>query len=310
MNHLLKRYLTVKKIVSFFIFGLLISYLQISCDSEKETKRNIPGFSIEVSDGKIIRENDILFYDSSTCILFLKENLSLIIGPAESPYNFTKFSVFVNEDKIYEGIFYPNMFEAASPGPFISSKTYPDFNSNILEIKQQKDIANDYRIIESLNYSNLLQHGISLTIDSVKISSYQDSTLLCSFTVKNNDFINYYIPDPVKMGVSNFNNYTGGGLRLKNKETGDYYYHSNIDNLTSDWAILTMEDLSILESKSKITFTYKSSYYPKIVKGLYKGDLRYNSMNYFLPVTLNLDQENGRVWVGSIFSNIDNIIFE
>jgi hypothetical protein len=299
----------MKKLISFFIFGLLISYVQISCDSEKDTKHNIPGFSIEFSDGTIIKEDDILFYDSSTCILFLKKNLTLIIGPEESPYTYTKFSVFVNEDKIYEGIFYPVIFEAMAPEPYISSKTYPDFNSNILEIKQHKDIANDYRIIESLKKSNLLHHGISLTMDSVKIFSYQDSTLICSFTLRNNDFINYYIPDPVKMGISNFNNYTGGGLRLKNKETNKYHW-SNRDSITSDWDILTMEDLSILESKSKITFTYMSSYSPKIVPGLYQGDLRYNSMNYFLPVTLNLDQENGRVWVGTIFSNIDNIIFE
>lgn len=291
------------------IFGLILSFILISCERENRT-----GFSIEFSDGTVIHEEDISFYDSSTCILFLKDKLTLPNEAGEPPnVEYPEFSVLINDDIIYEGIIYPALVAAVSPSPyFIHSSTAP---TDVIPISfagfhtNTKDVRNDQRIIDFLDNSNLLHHGISCTIDSVYIHSYIDSSVTSTFTLWNNDNVNYYIPDPGKMGAANFNNYTGGGLTLINKETNEYHW-PKMDNITSDWDNLKMEDLSILESKSEITFTYTSSFYPKIDKGIYRCDQRFSSMYQFRPITLSLDQENGRVWVGGLISRIDNIIFD
>lgn len=296
-----------KILIPLFCFLLLFN-----CEGENDS-----GFSIEISDGTMINEENISFYDSSTCILFLNKKLKINYVIGEPPnVEFSKFSVFVNNDIIYQGIIYPALVAAISPVPFyISSITYPTFESDIISLNyidhytNSLDVRNDQRIINSFERSNLLRHGISCTIDSVYVHSYINSSVTCTFTIRNNDNVNYYIPDPSKMGAANFNNYTGGGLWLINKETNEYHWPQT-DNITSDWDNLTMDDLSILEGKSEITFTYTSLFYPKIDRGLYKGNLRFSSMYQIRPVTLPLDQFFGRVWVGYIFSKIDNLIFD
>lgn len=288
------------------IFGILLIIAVASC--EKDIKRDIPGFSIEFSDGTIIRENDILFYDSSTCIIFLKEKLNLIVGTGKSTKTFTKFKVYVDNDEIYGGIIYPNMlFNMAVHSPFISSRTYPEFESDFIEIYHYVDSANDYRIINCLNEKKLLKQGISCTIDSVYVDSYADSSVTCILTIQNHDDINYYIIDHEKMGIMDFSCYTSG-LVLINSINSDY--HSPTINYSSSGCNdLTLDDLSILEGNSKITYTYTSSYYPGFDKGTYFGQLRFQSMGYFRPITLSLDQENGRVWIGQIFVKKDEIVF-
>jgi len=299
----------MKTLNNILIYIFIVSFYLISCESDNVTINNDPVFSIKFSDSTVVNEKDIVFYDSSTCILFLKNKLTLTIGPEDPPYSFIEFSVLVDDEIIYQGIIYPDMLFVA-PCPielYISADTYPNFNNDIIQLKYDKNILNDPRIIKSLEKSNLLHHGITCIIDSVKVFSYNDSSVMCSITLRNYDDINYYILDPERMGVSSFNCYTTG-LVLSNLTT--HNSHTPIhSNSLSDCNILVLDDLSILMGKSEITYTYKSSYYPRIDKGIYKGHLRFSSM-IDRPVTLSLDQENGRVWVGKIFSTLDSIIFE
>ena len=290
------------------IFGLILSFILISCEREKRT-----GFSIEFSDGSIISEKDINYYDSSTCIFFLRNKITLPDETGTPPdVIYPEFSVYLDKEKIYDGIIYPALVAAISPSPFfipdptaptdIIPIAYAGFHTNT------NDVRNDTRIIDYFDKSNLLHHGISCIIDSVFVNSYVDSSVTCTFTIRNNDNVNYYIPDPIKMGAHIFNNYTGGGLSLKNKESNEY--HWSIQDVSPGWDVLTMDELTLLESKGEISFTYTSSFYPKIGKGIYEGDLRFLSMYHFRSVTLTLDQENGRVWVGGLYSRIDNVIFD
>ena len=298
----------MKKSNFLLIFCPILFFILISCERE-----NRDSFLIEFSDGTVIHEEDISFYDSSTCIIFLKDKLTLPNETGEPPnVEYPTFSVFINDDLIFDGIIYPALVAAVSPSPFfIPSPTAP---TNIIPIEyagfhtNTKDVRNDKRIIDYFDNSNLLHHGISCSIDSVYVHSYIDSSVTCTFTIRNNDDVNYYIPDPIKMGSHIFNNYTGGGLWLKNKESNEY--HWSIQDVNLGWDVLTLDELTILQSKGEISFTYTSSFYPKIGKGIYEGDLRFLSMYHFRSVTLSLDQENGRVWVGRLYSRIDNVIFD
>ena len=287
-----------------YLIALITCFILISCESENDS-----GFSIKFSDGTIISEKDIAFYDSSTCFLFLNKELDLVVGTGEPPSTCTEFIVFVNNDIIYQGVIYPDFHYNAVPprSIYISSKTYPTFKSNILTIKGFRDIINDHRIIMILEESNLLHHGITCTIDSVSVSSDNDTTVLCTITYKNYDQVNYYIPDPFKMAIPVFNSITQ--ITLVNTETKEDIYVTSNFWITSDWN-WKMSDLSILESNSKVTYTFKSPCSATIGKGLYDCYLWLDNNKHFLPFPIPLDQEGGRVWVGQIYSSVKNIMIE
>jgi hypothetical protein len=276
----------------------------LSC--EKEIDKENTCLSIEFSDGTTIKENDILFYDSSTCILFLKKEVSVPVATGDSVKPVSEFNLYVNERKIYGGNLWPVIFNKIPDLPYISSRTYPDFKSDFLEIKHYKDSANDYRIIECLEKNNLLKHGITCKIDTVYVNSYSDSSVTCVIALENFDDINYYVPDPEKMGVSRFNCFTGG-LGLSDK-TRDIHYSASC-NIFMECNELSLDDLSVLKGNGKISFTYTSSYRTKFDKGTFSGKLRYESMGFFEPVTLNLNQDDGRIWIGQIFVEKENIVF-
>ncbi|MCF8360817.1 MAG: hypothetical protein K9H26_18845 [Prolixibacteraceae bacterium] len=289
---------------NIYVFSLFTLFLFLSCEKDIDNENSC--FSIEFSDGTVIKGNNILFYDSSTCVLFLKEKVNLNVDTGDSVNPVMEFNLYVNEEKIYGGIIWPVIFNKIPDLPYISCRSYPYFESDFMEIKHYKDSANDYRIIECLEKNNLLKHGITCKIDTVYVNSYSDSSVTCVLTLENLDDINYYVPDPRKMGVSRFNCYTGG-LGLSDK-TRDVHYSANYST-SQGCNELSLDDLSVLKGNSKISFTYTSSYRTKFDKGTFSVKLRYESMGFFKPVTLNLNQDDGRIWIGQIFVEKENIVF-
>jgi hypothetical protein len=290
----------------FMPFLMIAGLLLTSCGKDNKIDLSI-GFSIKFSEGTVIEEQDIAFYDSSTCILFLKEDLYIVYAPEDSPYtDYTEFKTFVGSDMIYRGIIWPSIFCMGSPAPlYISSYSYPVFESSIIPINyiryyrdSTQDPRNDPRIIMSLEISNLLHHGISCTIDDVGLSSLNNSIVICTITITNHDLVNYYIPDPAKMGAQKFNYYTGG-LYLENVETEESY-RPETSNATMEWNYTTMDELSLLKSKSELTWTYESTFDSYLEQGLYDCELAISVPRHFVydNVSLPLDQEDGRVWVG------------
>jgi len=273
--------------------------LSLSCEKKVST-----GLIIKFSDGSTITEENIAFYDSSTCILFLRDSFHLEYVLGENPdVTFTRFSVLVNNEVIYQGVVYPDLVAAPAPEPFyIASISYPELHSKILQIRHQPffaetaDVRNDYRIINRLKETGLLYNGLSCRIDTVYLSRDDPSVAICNFTVKNLDLTGYYIPDPAKMGDGHFNYYTGG-LALINTETDDYYFPRH-DNPTTDWNYLEMDDLSLIGSASDTSFTIYTPYDTVIPYGTYTCLLRYGILRHFYTFNLPLELDHGRVWVG------------
>lgn len=273
------------------------------------TPKQDRGFSVEFSDGSALGGADITFYDSSTCVLFLEKDLDITYAMGDPPdVVFTEFSVLVNEEIIYEGIIYPDMLWAApSPEPFyISSFSYPVLEGSILRFMhlgfftETDDVRNDVRIINSLKKSNLLNSGLSCTIDSIWLSPTYDSVVHCTVTIVNNDPVSYYIPDPEKMGNGHFNYYTGG-IVLKHIES-DMYYHPEYPNSTVEWNHLEMGDLTLLDGRSCIKFTVASSYYTEIPEGEYDCVYYYGTLRHIYSFNLELKQPDGRIWIGECHS--------
>jgi len=176
-----------------------------------------------------------------------------------------------------------------------------------MEIKfsgSPNDLRNDLRIINALEKSGLLARGISFTIDSVEVfPQFPDDSVRCVITIYNLDPINYYILDPQKMGEAYYSFYNRG-LVFTRHETG---YESDFRGMyNSKYGTITEEDFSLLEANSSLTFAFSSTDYFISFSGIYRCtfNIRYRGSN------LDLNQPNGRIWVGNVSSSIDNIAIE
>ena len=285
------------------ILELIISLFLISCDPESNINRSDSEFKVEFSDSTLITEDNLLFYDSSTYLLFLKRDFDF-------NQSMSGFNVFVDNDTIYQGIIHSCVLSTPPPSPFFITDCF-HYGNDIIEIgcyRESNDLRNDQRIISALKNSNLLLNGITCRIDSIKVNSFSDySEVTCTITIKNNDNINYYILDPKKMGELNFNYYTGG-LFFQNIDTkANSFLRWSISN--PDFGNITINDFSILKGGSEVTYTFKSSDYYKMDKGIYKVQFRFCGTKENTS-EFDLNQKDGRIWVGDVKACIDSILVE
>lgn len=291
--------------------ALLITVLiMLSCDSKEDT-----GFKIVFSDGNQIEEQEVEFYDSSSCIFFLKKNLSLEYSSGSDDSELTEFKLQINEDIVYDGIIWPAMVSMMSPVPiYISCCTYPKFESNVLVIKfvdfntDATDTRNNQDLIDYFDKKHLLHHGLTYSIDSINLSTQNDSSVIIFSTIENHDNINYYIPDPEKMGDEQFSYYTSR-VYLKSAES-DEYYSPRYENATADWNNLDMGDLTILGGDSQISFSFEIKYGTQFTAGIYEIDYRFGNLDLCRYDYLEMEQAQGRIWVGEYFLHIDNIFLQ
>lgn len=294
---------------------IIICVILISCKPENNPLPEDPEFSIKFSDGTMINEKDIVFYDSSTCNLFLNKKLHFdYVFVNNEKIDFLEFSAVVDKDTIYQGIVFPAFVAGRSPKPYyIAAYTNLNFDSDFLSLRHidlnsnSVDERNSPKVINSFKKSNLLNQGITCNIDSIYASNTNDSTVVCVFTLKNNDNVDYYVPDPNKMGIGRFCFYIGG-LSIFNKDTNNEIVHDY--TFTHEWNNLSMDDLSILKSKSELTFTYQTALCSKLDNGVFYGRFYYGLFNGFGKWTWELAQANGRVWVGNFYIIKDNVIIE
>jgi hypothetical protein len=258
-------------------------------------------FRIEFNDGTLIAERDILFYDRSTHLVYLKRDLEL------TP-NARDFTVSVAGDSIFNGVIYSCNLSSMPPTPYFIDDCF-HYGNNILGIGYQgesNDLRNDPRITDAFKNRNLLRNGISCRIDKVEIVSFENySRVICTITIQNNDNINYYILDPGKMGDLDFTYFTGG-LTLRNMGTKlSYPLRWSVQSGT--WSNINTDDLSLLKGGSKVTYTFQSSDYHKMEQGTYSARFRFCGTEHCTR-DIKLDQKNGRVWVGQLHAEIDNIM--
>ena len=285
------------------ILELILSLFLISCDPESNINRSDSEFKVEFSDSTLITEDNLLFYDSSTYLLFLKRDFDF-------NQSMSGFNVLVDNDTIYQGIIYPCALSAPPPSPYYILDCFL-YGNDIIEIGcygESNDLRNDQRIISALKNSNLLLNGITCRIDSIKVNSFSDySEVTCTITIKNNDNINYYIIDPKKMGELDFNYYTGG-LSFQNIDTKvNSFLRWSISN--PDFGNITINDFSILTGGSEVTYIFKSSDYYKMDKGIYKVQFRFCGTKENTS-EFDLNQKDGRIWVGDVKACIDSILVE
>jgi hypothetical protein len=290
----------MKTINLFMVIGFLIFMISNSCDSDPNVELNNSELSIEFSDGTILTENEIEFYDSSTHTFFLKSDLI-----SETPL--TDFKIRVDTDSILGGVFHSCVLSSMPPTPYYISDCF--FSGHeVLTIGYYgtgENILNDSRILNSLMESNQFRQGLSFQIDSIRVVESDGQTdVVSTITIKNNDNIAYYIPDVNKMGDQYYTDYSGG-LSFSNINTGlsSFIKDSNSNRQRDD---IKIEDLSKLEANSEVTYTYTSRNYHAIPTGEYRVRARFMGIVY-TATEFELNQDDGRIWVGEIYCYKDGV---
>lgn len=293
----------MKTINLFIVIGFLIFMISNSCDSDPDIELIDSELSIEFSDGTIITENEIEFYDSSTHTFFLKSDLI-------TETTITDFKIRVDTDSILGGVFHSCILSSMPPAPYYISDCFFS-GHDVLTIGYYgtgENGLNDSRILNSLMDSNQFRKGLSCQIDNVRVIVTDGQTdVVCTITIKNNDSIAYYITDVNKMGDQYYTDYSGG-LYFSNINTGlsSFIKDSNSDRQRDD---IKIDDLSKLEANSEVTYTYTSRKYHEIPAGEYRVRARFMGIVYTAS-DFELNQDNGRIWVGEIYSYKDGVIIE
>lgn len=293
----------MKTINLFVTIGFLIIMISNSCDSDPEVELNDSELEIEFSDGTILTENEIEFYDSSTHTFFLKSDIV-------SQGTLTDFKIRVDNDSILGGVFHSCVLSSMPTTPYYISDCFFS-GHDVLTIGfygNGENVLNDTRILNSLIENNKFHKGLSCQIDSVRIIESAGKTdVVSTITIKNHDNIAYYIPDVNKMGDHYYTDYCGG-LSFSNINTGlsSFIKDSNSDRQRDD---IKIDDLSKLESNSEMTFTYTSRNYHEIPAGEYNVRARFMGIVYTAS-NFELIQDNGRIWVGEIYSYKNGVIKE
>ncbi|MDD2380226.1 MAG: hypothetical protein WCY58_02080 [Mariniphaga sp.] len=290
----------MKLLATAFTFIVLSIAVITSCEEANEPNPN-PLFRIEFSDGTQITENNISYYDSSAHLLFLKMDFEL-------DQSFSGFTVFVGNDTVFSGVIHLCLWSSMPKTPHFMTDCF-HYGYNILEMGfygNTNDLRNDPRIINALKSRSLLRNGISCTMDTIEITALENSSrVACTITLENQDDIGYYVLDPAKMGDLHFNYFTGG-VTLRNSETKvSYPLRWSVPYV--EWDNLSMDHFYLLQKNSKVTFTFQSSDYHRMEPGSYSTWFSFCGPRHNIP-EFNLNQPDGRIWVGTILLTLNDVI--
>jgi hypothetical protein len=277
----------MKKIV---LIGIMILLNLTSC--EKYDSRTGSDVFFKIGRGKEFKFDDFKLYDSSTHILYLKEEHNVLTELLSDSFTFLD-----NGDTIYAGIFVPGYSSFIPAGPMIPSPSMYGNHALRIEIwrDSKPDIRNSPRIIELLKEHNLLHSGLSGTVDFVEIIGTQ---LSFGFTIVNHDLTDLLIIDLNKTGPNLFHYFTNG-LYLRDLDHNEVF-SSTIDHQKPEpWNSWKSEWLSTLKPGNSKSFTINYTIETPINPGEYNVLFEFPGLAYQVSKD-QLFQGNNRIWLGDI----------
>jgi hypothetical protein len=290
----MKNYLLI---ISIMIFGVA------SC--EKSESDSDPGPDLinqdslgsvgffQIGDNVVYDYSEISLYDSSTHILYFKEN-----HPEFEKLRQSSFVFYAEGDTIYEGEIWPGYSSLLPSGPYIASA--PFFYQNYalrIEYRQgsEPDMRNDPRIIKSFKDRAMLHSGLQVVIRSLEINGSQGRL---SLAVTNMDKSALRILDPDKMGHKLFHYFTNG-LYLRDL-TNNNLTQSVLEFQTPvPWNGWNKDWLTQLEPEKSQLFTLTYSFDQPVNPGNYLAFIEYPGLSSQVDIN-ELFQSSGRIWLGNI----------
>jgi hypothetical protein len=297
---------------SFPIFIFLIFFLA-SCEKETVDPQSEPeqeidnqddnhDYLLKIGSSLVYDYNEIEMYDSSTHILYFKDN-----HPEFEETKNEAFAFFVNGDTVYMGYFWPMYFSSMPPGPYIAN--FPLFYRNYaLRIDKREnfkpDPRNDPRLIEALKGRNLLHSGLSVKINSIDV---QSSQITFTFSITNKDQSALLILDPEKMGLNLFHYFTNGLVIQNIPWTGTYITVKIPHQTPSPWNGWKIEWLSRIAKGEIRTFVINYPLDSPLGQGEYRVSFEYPGLHYQISKD-DLVQGTGRIWLGSLEAAVNIVV--
>jgi hypothetical protein len=280
----MKKYILL---VTVIVLGLT------ACEPNKETPYQDIVFKI--GQDLNYRYSDIELYDSSTHILYFKDN-----HPEFDKISQSTFAFLANGAEVYTGSFWPAYLNSMPSGPFISSPSL--FQNFALRVENwnnvNPDLRNDPQLIQSLKGHGLLHSGLSVLINPLVINVTQ---LSFSFTVTNQDMSDLFIIDPDKTGPNLFHYFTNG-LIIRNLNY-DIVFSSNIEYATpSPWNSWKIEWLSLIKSGESRTFSINYTMASPLSPGEYNALFVFPGLEFQVSKE-QLFQTGVRIWLGNVQVN-------
>jgi hypothetical protein len=277
----------MKKIV---LIGITILLTLTSC--EKYDSRTGPDVFFKIGRGKEFKFDDIQLYDSSTHILYLKEENNVLTELLSDSFSFLD-----KGDTIYAGIFVPGYSSFIPTGPMIPSPSMYGNHALRIEvgIDKKPDVRNCSRIIELLKEYNLLHSGLSGTVDFVEIIGTQ---LSFGFTIVNYDLTDLLIIDLTKTGLNLFHYFTNG-LCLRDQNHNEVFSSNIVHQKPEPWNSWKSEWLSTLKQGDSKSFTINYTIETPINPGEYFVLFEFPGLAYQVSKD-QLFQGNNRIWLGDI----------
>jgi hypothetical protein len=239
------------------------------------------------------RFNDIALYDSSTHILYFKENQSRFNELLEG-----QFAFFDRGDTIYSGRIVPGYSSYIPSGPIIMSPPHM-YSDHALRIElwmgNQPDIRNSPRLIEILKEHDLLHSGLSGKVDYVEMNA---NVLSFGFTITNHDLTDLLIIDINKTGPGLFHYFTNG-LYLRDQDHNEVF-SSTINTQTPEpWNSWKADWLSTIRSGESMSFNINYPLDTPVNPGEYRLLFEFPGLAFQVSKD-NLFLGNDRIWLGDI----------
>ena len=306
----MNKHLKYKK-ACLLIVAALISVLY-SCEENNLEPKFTPseGINIVIGSQAIITSDMIEYYDNSTNMFFLNNKL-----PEEFYYyEKSKFWITDNEEIIFEGAL--RLDCPCGTDSTIKTELHRGENSFTIKIvKSQANISyycssedetNDELFTGTLKKYGKYREGLKAEIDEIK--RFDNNNIKVTIKITNLDTVNYYIPDPEKMGINLFH-YLTGGLTLQDPDSYELTdnnikifrplrnnvkpsYPEESGTWDKNW-------LTLIEGKEDFYITLDYSQFDPVTPGKYTASFKFTGLRGNLE-SKDLQLENGRIWIGEI----------
>ena len=258
------------------------------------------GLWLKMGDGSIITAENIDYYDVSTHMIYLKEELFNRVHGGS-------MSIYVDDVEIYKCSFHSSHSSSLPKGAYISISptSYPkdiihiEFLQIIVNgIPQFTDHRGDERIIAALKKSQLYHEGLRCEIKSVDVSN---GKVVLNIELSNPDTFDYYHLDYDKMGIGLFHYYTNG-LYFRDDQYKSFTHKETVIH-PNPWNSWDKEWLTLIKSGERKDISITYNHFDDIPAGKYKMSFVFPEI-FFISLE-NRILEDGRIWMGSICTEKD-----
>ncbi len=286
--------------------------LLYSCEDNNLYPKFTPseGINIIIGSQAIITSDMIEYYDNSTNLFYLNNNL-----PEEfNYYEKSKFWITDNQEIIFEGAL--RLDCPCGNDSTIKTELHKGyFNFTMKLVKSQanmsyyfsnEDETNDNLFTGTMKKYGKYREGLKAEIDEIK--RFDNYNIQVTIKITNLDTVNYYIPDPEKMGI-NLYHYLTGGLTLQDPNSYELTannikilrplknnvkpsYPEESETWNQSW-------LTLIEGKEDFYITLDYTQFDPVSPGKYTAAFNFTGLKGNLE-SADLQLENGRIWIGEI----------